>query len=68
MKEYKYWMVGQEDDAKIIESNGPIPAVAYAAKCMFEKVGLPIWVQYEKQCYMPFDDSGRQWIIIELQI
>lgn len=53
-----------------IEAASPHHAVEIAAGCHPEDVGLPIWRagprfngSWERECYMPRDDSGRQWLV-----
>lgn len=73
MREFLVQMVG-EKDAAIFESHNDYGAVAQAAGCQIALVCLPIWrrgatraqayrQEYQERCYMPLDDSGRQWIV-----
>lgn len=38
-------------------------AVARVADCSPFSVGLPIWKDNFKHCYMPLDGTVRQWLV-----
>lgn len=46
-----------------IEAANDYYAVAEAASCAVNDVALPIWQGDHGRCYMPFDNSGRQWLV-----
>jgi hypothetical protein len=57
-----------------IEAYNALYAVAEVAGCDLSVVTLPIWrrgpdawnVSYEVECYMPLDNTGRQWLVREV--
>jgi DNA-directed RNA polymerase len=75
MKTYAVRMVG-EPDVGLFEAPSPMHAAAQAAGCHWTQVGLPIWGQdwcrlkqrYGIKCFMPLDDSGRQWVVTEHRV
>lgn len=65
MNVYRVRLVG--DTAwQDIDAHSPTDAVAEAAGCPWEAVCLPIWTTAAGSCYMPRDDSGRQWLVGEV--
>lgn len=63
--------VGTEGPGKPVEALNVFYAVAAVAGCEFRVVGLPIWgdrqptkwQSYARACFMPCDDTSRQWIV-----
>ena len=72
MVDYLVRLVGQPRQPEVaVEASSAAMAVALTAGCRFTDVCLPIWRQgpdawhehYAEECFMPLDDSGRQWIV-----
>lgn len=70
MNVYSVQLVGQPPIVQEIEAYSPHHAVQLAAGCAAEEVCLPIWRAgpcfdgtWQRECYMPLDNSGRQWIV-----
>lgn len=70
-------MVGTTE-RRLIDADNDYEAVAHVADCNPMDVCLPIWrrgatptqahlQQYRERCYMPRDNSGRQWIVRDAQ-
>lgn len=72
MKQWIVQMVG-ESRTQLVEAHSSMLAVAEAACCNWRAVCLPIWrrepswgrglTTYNEECFMPLDNSGRQWIV-----
>jgi hypothetical protein len=72
---YAVQMIG-EPDVGLFEAHSATDAVALAAECDWRAVCLPIWwvsprtktprAPIGTECYMPRDDSGRQWLVRDL--
>jgi hypothetical protein len=78
LRPYTVQAVGEgAGDVLRIEAYNAIHAVAQAASCDVSAVCLPIWRVPERatatrhpvgtECYMPRDDSDRQWLVREAQ-
>lgn len=71
MRNYQVQLVGQPArPVQTIEAYSPHNAVEIAAGCHWRDVCLPIWRRgrrhdgsYQVECYMPLDNSGRQWLV-----
>lgn len=73
MNQYTVQMVGEpqaEQPQHAVEAHSPWSAVEQVARCNFEDIGLPIWRRgprfngtWDVECYMPRDDTGRQWLV-----
>lgn len=51
----------------VVEAHNDDHAIAEVAQCAVNDVPLPLWGQPDgRRCYMPFDNSGRQWLIEEV--
>lgn len=69
MEIYRVSMVGGEG-IREIEATSPYAAIAIMARCNWEDVKLPIWRRgprydgsYDTECFMPLDNTGRQWLL-----
>jgi hypothetical protein len=69
---YRKYIVTEVGDPspRIVEAPSAWEAVKEVAACAFEEVCLSIWRSeplpngtYRKECYMPRDNSGRQWVV-----
>lgn len=76
MPTYHVQLVGEPQHAQPITEHDigvrlPHYAVAEAAGCAWENVGLPVWRRgprcngaWDVECYMPADNTGRQWLVL----
>jgi hypothetical protein len=62
MSTYVVQMIGS-DSTQQIDADSAHHAVETAAGCDWRLVCLPIWRDRTRECYMPRDDSGRQWLV-----
>lgn len=69
MKTFLVQLVG-EHASRPIEAANDYHAVAEAANCAVNDVAIPIWEEKVEswaprgsRCYMPLDNTGRQWIV-----
>lgn len=69
MQTYRISMVGDKTIHEV-EASSPYAAIAQLAGCNWEEVKLPIWRRgprydgsYDTECFMPLDNSGRQWVL-----
>ena len=61
-------MVGHpEQPEQTVDAYNPMHAVAQVARCGVLDVCIPIWSRDNTECYMPRDDSGRQWLVREVR-
>ena len=73
MSLYLVQQVGVFGPAIPIEAHCAHAAAVAAAGCDWRKVPLPIWRdglnrytgEAHVQCYMPLDDTGRQWVVTD---
>lgn len=68
MKTLRIQQIG-EHAGVVVEAPNDYHAVARAAGCAVNDVPLPIWQSTPgrhgrtQRCYMPLDNTGRQWLV-----